>query len=124
MDNKYEKPKYTYQNHSKIIDCIKMLKGKTDGLNEQFSGLYDLDSNNKFIEKSIKEYTKESNFCYLLNRVMRNFETGLISLAYYMGPFLYGLNKYVKENPDYAMSNDMTLYRYFNCSKLDFYLYK
>ena len=55
---------------------------------------------------------------------MRNFESGLISLAYYMGPFLYGLNKYVKENPDYAMSHDMTLYRYIKCPKLDFYLYK
>jgi hypothetical protein len=55
---------------------------------------------------------------------MRNFESGLISLSYYMGPLLYGLNKYVKENPDYAMSHDMTLYRYINCSKLDFYLYK
>ena len=55
---------------------------------------------------------------------MRNFESGLISLAYYMGPFLYGLNKYVKENPDFSMSHDMTLYRKFDCSKLDFYLYK
>ena len=35
---------------------------------------------------------------------MRNFEKGLISFAYYMGPLLYGLNKYVKENPNFAIS--------------------
>ena len=41
--------------------------------------------------------------------MMRNFEAGLISLSYFMGPFLYGLNKYVKENTEFAMSHDMTL---------------
>ena len=124
IDNKYEKPKFIYNNYNKIIDCIIKLRGKTDGLYDQFRGLLNLENNNTFIEKAIKEYTAESNFCYLLNKMMRNFESGLISLAYYMGPFLYGLNKYVKENPNFAMSHDMTLYRYINCSKLDFYLYK
>ena len=124
MDNKYEKPKFIYQNNTKIIDCLHKLHEKTDDLYEQFRGLLNLDSNNIFIEKAIREYTKESKFCYLLNKVMRNFESGLISLSYYMGPFLYGLNKYVKDNPSFAMSYDMTLYRYINCSKLDFYLYK
>ena len=55
---------------------------------------------------------------------MRNFEKGLISLAYYMGPFLYSLNKYVKDNPSFAMSKSMKLYRIIQCSKLDFYQYK
>ena len=41
-----------------------------------------------------------------------------------MGPFLYGLNKYVKENPTFGFREDMTLYRYIKCTKLDFYLYK
>ena len=124
IDNKYEKPKFIYQNNTKIIDCIHKLNGKKDGLYEQFRGLLNLDNNNTFIEKAIREYTKTSAFCYLLNKTMRNFESGLISLSYYMGPFLYGLNKYVKENPAFAMSHDMTLYRYINCTKLDFYLYK
>ena len=124
MDDKYEKPKYVQYNHNKVLDCIKKLNGKTDGLVEKFSGLLNLDTNNQFIEKAIREYTNESSFCYLLNRVMRNFESGLIELAYYMGPLLYGLNKYVKENPEYSMLQDMNLYRYINCTKLDFYLYK
>jgi len=55
---------------------------------------------------------------------MRNFEGGLISLAYYMGPLLYGLNKYVYENPEkFALREDMTLYRTIQCSIFDFYLY-
>lgn len=74
IDDKNEKPKFVYQNYNKIIDCIHSLNGNTNGLYDQFSGLLNLDNNNNFIEKSIIEYTKESNFCYLLNRVMRNFE--------------------------------------------------
>jgi len=55
---------------------------------------------------------------------MRNFEKGLISLAYYMGPFLYGLNKYVYDNPrDFAFKENMVLFRNIECSILDFYLY-
>ena len=84
-----EKPKFIYQNYNKIIDCIQKLSWNTKGLYEQFSGLLDLNDNNTFNEKSIREYTKQSNFCYLLNKMMRNFKMGLISLAYYMGPFLY-----------------------------------
>ena len=89
IDDKYEKPKFIYQNYNKIIDCIHKLHGKTDGLYDQFRGLLNLENNNLFIEKAIREYTKESGFCYLLNKMMRNFESGLISLCYYMGPFLY-----------------------------------
>ena len=127
INDKYEKPKYIEQNHTKVIKCLNKFSIKSserDELIKQFNGLVNLDNNNRFVEKAIHEYTDESNFCYLLNKIMRNFESGLISLSYYMGPFLYGLNTYVKENPDFAMSHDMTLYRYINCSKLDFYLYK
>ena len=56
---------------------------------------------------------------------MRYFESEYIFLAYYMGPFLYGVNKYVYENPDkFAFREDMTLYRNIQCSFLDFYFYK
>ena len=54
---------------------------------------------------------------------MRNFESGLISLAYFMGPFLFGLNKYVKDNPSFAINTNMTLYRKIKCSIYDYYLY-
>ena len=78
-----------------------------------------------FVESAIRLYTGESTFCYIFNRTMRNFEKGLISLAYYMGPLLYGLNKYVYENPDkFALRENMVLFRNIECSILDFYLYE
>ena len=78
-----------------------------------------------FVELSLRTYSGESYFCYLFNRVMRNFEEGLMSLSYYMGPLLFGLNKYVKENPqNFSFSEDMTLCRNIRCSIYDFYLYK
>ena len=78
-----------------------------------------------FAELSIREYTRETDFCYIFNLFMRNFEKGLITLAYYMGPFLFAVNKYVKENPYYFKFNkDMILYRNIQCSEFDFYLYK
>ena len=55
---------------------------------------------------------------------MRNFSKGLISLSYFIGPFLFGLNKYVKENAkNYNFSEDMILYRNISVSLFDFYLY-
>ena len=57
-----------------------------------------------FVELSLRLFTDESYFCYIFNRTMRNFEKGLISLAYYMGPFLYAVNKYVEENPNLGLN--------------------
>jgi hypothetical protein len=56
---------------------------------------------------------------------MRNFGKDLMSLAFYMGPFLFGANKYVKENPGkFKFNEDMILYRNITCSIFDFYLYR
>ena len=55
---------------------------------------------------------------------MKNFDRGLISFGYFMGPFLYGLNKYVKENPSYSISQDIILYKLIQCPKIEFGLYK
>jgi len=90
----------------------------------QFRKLFSCQSYESFVEKSIKQYTKESNFCYLFNRIMRNFEKELIDFSYYIGPLLYSFNRYVKYNPDFAFSKSMKLYRIIECSELDFYLYK
>ena len=98
------------QNKSDLIDIFRELKN--------------IEESDIFVEKSIKKYTGESIFCYLFNRMMRNLESGLISLAYYMGPLLFELNKYVKNHKDFAFSKSMTLYRRFNCSETEFYLYK
>ena len=95
---------------SNIIDKLKDLVGITD--------------NNEFVEKSIRFYTDESIFAYLLNRYMRNFEKGLSYLSYYIGPLLYGINKYLYENQDFGLFKDFKLYRKIKCSKIDFYQYK
>ena len=116
------------ENLDKILEYLNNLKFQKEqdknNLINLFKELSILKDNNSFIENSIRAYTGESLFCYLFNKVMRNFEKGLISFAYFMGPFLYGLNKYVKENPKFAISKSKKLYRIIQCSRLDFYLYK
>ena len=89
-----------------------------------FKKLKNINESDAFVEQSIRAYTGESIFCYLFNRMMRNIESGIVFLAYYMGPLLFELNKYVKNHSDFAFSKDMTLYRKFNCSETEFYLYK
>jgi len=102
---------------SKLIE-----KGEKNKLFKKFETLKE---SNNFTEKAIEYYIGDITFCYIFNRIMRNFEEGLISLAYYMGPFLYGVNKYVYENPEkFAFREDMTLYRNIQCPILDYFLYK
>ena len=55
---------------------------------------------------------------------MRNFDKGLTNLVYYIGPLLYGLNKYVFDNPSFGLFKNYKLYRIIQCSKLEFYQYK
>ena len=106
----------------KYIDKSEVIQSKyKQELIQKFESLV---NKRNFVELAIRLYTKESYFCYIFNRTMRNFDKGLISLAYFMGPFLYALNKYVKENPHLGFNKNMTLYRKIICSELDYYLYK
>ena len=84
----------------------------------------ELKESKNFTEDAIKKYTGESVFCYLPNRVMRNFEKGLIKLAYYIGPLLFGLNKYALDHPDICLNNDTILYRKLKVTSLGKYAYK
>lgn len=126
MDDKKVKAKFTKNNFEHIKTYINETKLiKENNKKDLIKKFENLKNNDNFVEESIKTYTGESDFCYIFNRTMRNFEKGLISLAYYMGPLLFGLNKYVKDHPNpYSFKEDMTLYRNIVCSKLDFYLYK
>ena len=92
--------------------------------NSLLNKLKKIKNQNNIVESSIRVYTGESIFCYLFNKIMRNAGKDLLSLVYYMGPFLFGLNKYAKENPiPFAFSKNLTLYRNIKLSKLDFYSY-
>ena len=93
-------------------------------LSSIFKELKNTKKANIFIEKTIRKYTGESIFCYLFNRMMRNMERGIIELAYFMGPFLFELNKYVRNRKECAFSKSMILYRIFNCTETEFYFYK
>ena len=120
--NKY----FTKSNLNKIKEYINNSKtikeSEKQGLIARF---VPLEGKENFAELAVREYTKESGFCYIFNRAMRNFEGGLISLAYYMGPFLFSVNKYVKDHPEnFSFKENMKLYRNIQCSIYDFYLYK
>ena len=125
-----DKDKNNVKFTSQYFDIIKAYINKLDIIDNKekqnlIAKFESLINKENFVELSIYKYTEESSFCYLFNRAMRNFESGLISLAYYMGPFLYGLNKYVKENPkNFSFNQTMDLYRVIQCSIFDFYLYK
>ena len=127
MDNIYEYSNFDGYNYQKTINGLKKIKLENNSyekLKDKFDSLVNIYDNNIFVEEAIRSYTQEGDFCYLFNRIMRYFEPGLISFAYYMGPFMFGVNKFLKENPSFAMQKDMTLYRTIKCSKIDLYLYK
>ena len=115
---------FTNDNFNKIQKYINNLDVSQKEKKKLINGFISLLDKQNFIELAIRLYTKETNFCYIFNRTMRNFEKGLISLAYYMGPFLYAINNYVKKNPHLGFNQDMTLYRNIICSEFDYYPYK
>ena len=91
---------------------------------DNLKDLVGIKDNSCFVEKSIRLYTNEGSFAYIINKYMRNFEKGLSYLSYYIGPLLYGLNKFIYDNPSFGLFKNFKLYRIIKCSKLDFYQYK
>ena len=116
---------FTKSNFNKIKDYILNSKTIKNSVKQNIiSRIEPLIDKKNFAELAIREYTREDGFCYIFNRAMRNFESGLISLAYFMGPFLFSLNKYVRDFPEtFAFKENMLLYRNIQCSIYDFYLY-
>ena len=111
-----------------VLDYVSKLKFENEQeknlIKDKFIELSNIDKNNQFIELSLREYTNNGNFSYLFKKSLRNFGKGLISFAHYMGPFLYGLNKYVKDNPKFAITKKMELYKIIKCSNYDYYQFK
>ena len=54
---------------------------------------------------------------------MRTFNNHPIKLAYFIGPFLLGLNKYILDHPEKGLKNKTTLYRNININPLDKHIY-
>ena len=128
INNKNEESLFKKDNLNKIFDYLTQLKFEDDNvkniIKDKFNSLACLNNNNQFIEQAIKLYINENSFYYIFNRVMRNFGKGIIDLSNFMGPFLYGLNKYVKDNPNSALTKKVKLSKIIKCSKLDFSQYK
>ena len=80
INDKNERPKFRIDNYCKIAEGL--LKIDKLDLIQKFKNLVDINDNKTFIEKAIRTYTQEGDFCYLFNRIMRNFETGIIKFAY------------------------------------------
>ena len=124
-DPRYEKwPIFGDINYNKIKEFLdqKNFKGEVyEDLNKKFTSLKYADD---FTEKAIGYFTEEGYFCYTLNKVMREFGKGSIKLAYYIGPLLFGLNKYALEHPEKGLNEDTTLYRKIIVNPLDKYIYK
>ena len=124
-DPRYEnQPKFEETNFEKIKVFLNKIKLEEDEKKNLLGKFTELRNSEDFTVDAIKKYTGESLFCYLLNRVMRNFEKGLVQLAYYVGPLLFGLNKYALEHPNKCLNEDTTLYRKLKVSPLDKYIYK
>ena len=78
-----------------------------------------------FAELAIREYTRESGFCYIFNQEMTKFRIKLFPISYFMGPFLFSVNKYIYDYPEkFGFNEDMILYKNIQCSIYDFFFYK
>ena len=76
-----------------------------------------------FPKKCIYYYTSE-NLCYAFNKALRNFEKFYVEMAYFIGPFYYGLFKYALEHSEKALNKKVTIYRDVTMDRLDLYSYQ
>jgi hypothetical protein len=82
-----------------------------------------LTSSKNFPVDCIKYYTGE-NLCYVFNKALRNFEKNYIEMAYFIGPFYFGLFRYSLLNPEKQLNEKTVLYRDITIDRLDLYSYQ
>ena len=115
-------------NINAVLEYVSKLKFEKEEdknlIKEKFIELANIEDNNQFIELSLREYTNNGSFSYLFKKSLRNFGKGLILFANYLGPFLYGLYKYVNDNPRFALTKKIELYKIIKCSNYDYYRFK
>ena len=104
-----EKSTFEQEVKNKIIKIMKNLIGL-----DSFS----------FPEKCIEYYTGE-DLCYVFNRALRNFEKFYVEMAYFIGPFYYGIYRYSLLHPIKQLKKEKKiLYRDITISRLDLYSYQ
>ena len=132
MDSEDDYPEFTYENIGEIINYLNSIPNMKIEKNlncfnlllNQICSFYGVNDYEPFVEKAIKYYLDEGVFFYLFNTLISNFEKDLKEYSYFMGPFLFRLNKYVKRNNNFSFEKDMQLFKFFMCSDLDFLTYK
>ena len=85
--------------------------------------LSDYRNEQNFPEACIHYYTGE-NLCYVFNKALRNFDKFYLEMAYFIGPFYYGLFKYALDNPKKALNKKAILYRDLIMDRMDLYFYQ
>ena len=107
-----EWPFFGEERYKKIKEFLKANDTMDNKELNELKNIFEFLSKSKnFTEDAIKKYCEEGKFRNKINQVLENFEKGLVQLAYFVGPFLFGLNKYALEHPDKSLSRDTTLYR-------------
>ena len=97
---------YPTEDKNKIINIMEKLKVSKD-----------------FPSDCIKFYTGE-NLCYVFNKGLRNFEKFYVEMAYFIGPFYYGIFRYALEHPEKQLKAKTILYRHLTLDRLDLYCYE
>ena len=100
------KSSYPTEDKNKIINIMEKLKVSKD-----------------FPSDCIKFYTGE-NLCYIFNKGLRNFEKFYVEMAYFIGPFYYGIFRYALEHPEKQLKAKTILYRDLTLDRLDLYCYE
>ena len=75
-----------------------------------------------FTMDCIKYYTG-CNLCYLFNKTLRDIGKNYDGMSHFVGPFDYALFKYLRDNPQKGLYQNITLFRDVTMSILDLYLY-
>ena len=102
-----------------ILDSTETTKTK----NKIIDIMEKLTSSKNFPVDCIKYYTGE-NLCYMFNKALRNFEKNYIEMAYFIGPFYFGLFRYLLLNPEKQLNEKTVLYRDITIDRLDLYSYQ
>jgi hypothetical protein len=76
-----------------------------------------------FPEKCIKYYTGE-NLCYIINKMLRNFDNYYVELMHFIGPLYYGIFQYALKHENKQLKVQSTLYREVTMDRLDLYSYQ
>ena len=71
----------------------------------------------------IKYYSGE-HLCYIFNRALRNFEKNYVEMAYFIGPFYFGILNYSLFRPEKQLNKKKILYRDITIDRLDLYSYQ